>query len=280
MHFISTYSSLKQHFKWQYESLTYFLQSETTSILFMTSLRVVSQLLQLLSLFLPLKIILILTAKHNSYRLLGYINADQVNSWLVLLTIAVVVSYFLSIAAMLLSNVINARTSSRLLEGLRLGKDECDSEEARLRAIFYKLFVGYADIALFIIGFMLLIWLDPFVFAIGIAGVGLELFVTMLILPVDRGLIGFVASAIKRNPVGYIHYLSALNFILVFLSLLIEHLFIGGLNTVTAILSLLIVRRAFRSLGVFTSNAIKLEASSDTEYFSNTLQASKPVNGD
>ncbi len=277
MHSTSLYLALRKHFKWQYETLAFFLQSEAISILLMTLLRVVSQLLQLLSLFLPLKIILILTADQASIRVLGNLDPDKIDSWLVLLTITVVISYFLSIAVKLFSNRINVRISTRLVELLRPVQDEDDFKEGKLRAIFYKLFIGYAEITLFIIGCLLLLWLDPFVSAVVIIGFVLELLLTMLILTADKGIIGFVASAIKRNPVGYIHYLSAFNFILFFLALLLEHVVIGKLDTVIAILSLLLARKIFRSLGVFISNALKLEASSGTEYFSSTMRARESI---
>lgn len=278
MHRTSLYVALRDHLKWQYETLVFFLQVEATAILSMTSLRVLSQILQLLSLFLPLKIILILTADQASYQLLGSIDADKIDLWLVLLTIIVIVSYFLSIAAKLLSNWINVRISSRLIERLRPEQDEDGFKEHRLRAIFYKLFVSYAEMALFIIGFLLLLWLDPFVSVIAVVGFVLELILTMMILPANKGLIGFVASAIKRNPGGYVHYLSAFNFILFFLALLLEHAFIGKLDTIIAILSLLLARKIFRSLGIFNSNALKLELSSDAEYFSDTLRARQLIN--
>ena len=273
----SLYLALSKHFKWQFETLAFFLKSEAISISLMTLLRDASQLLQLLSLFLPLKIILMMTADKASIRVFGSIDSASIDSWVVVLTITAIISYFLSIAVKLFSNRINVRISTRLVEFLRPEKDEDDFKEGRLRAIFYKLFIGYAEIALFIIGFLLLFWLDPFVSVIAIIGFVLELLFTMQILTADKGIIGFAASAIKRNPVGYVHYLSAFNFILFFLSLLLEHVVIGKLDTVIAILSLLLARKIFRSLGVFISNALKLEASSDTEYFSSTLRARESI---
>jgi hypothetical protein len=244
----------------------------------MTSLRVLSQILQLLSLFLPLKIILILTADHATYQLLGSIDADKIDLWLVLLTITVVISYFLSIAVKLFSNQINVRISTRLVEYLRPKQDDDNFKEHRLRATFYKLFIGYAEMAIFIIGLLLLLWVDPFVSVIAVIGFASELILTMLIVPANKGLIGFAASAIKRKPEAYVHYLSAFNFILFFLALLLEHVFIEKLDTVIAILSLLLARKIFRSLGVFISNALKLELSSDTECFSDALRARQLVN--
>ncbi len=280
MHSTSLYLALRKHLEWQHETLAFFFKSEATSISIMTLLRVVSELLQLLSFFLPLKIILILTADQTSLRLLGNIDADKIDSWLMLLTITVVISYFLSIAVKIFSNRINVRISTRLVELLRPKQDEDDFKEGRLRAIFYKLFICYAEIALFVIGCLLLLWLDPFVSAIAIIGFVLELLFTMLILPVNKGLIGFIASAIKRNPAGYVHYLSAFNFILFFLALLFEHAIFGKLDTVIAILSLLLARKVFRSFTIFNSNAIKLELSSNTEYFSNIVRVRQSINCD
>jgi len=273
IHSTSLYFVLKKHLKWQYVTLFFFLRSEATPILFMTSLRVLSQLLQLISLFLPLKIILILTADLTSFPLLGDIGSEKVNSLLVLLTIIVVISYFLSIAVKLFANWINVRISTRLVEQLRPEQDEDDFKENRLRAIFYNLFIGYAELSLFIIGFMLLLWLDPFVSVVVITGFVLEFIFTVLIMPVGGEVVGYVASAIKSNPRGYVQYLTAFNSMLFFLALLIEHAVIGKLDTVIAILSLLLARNIFRSLGTFCANAIKLETSSDTEYFTNTIQA-------
>ena len=238
----------------------------------MALLRVISEILQLLSLFLPLKIILILTSGHATIRLFGEIGTDKIDAWIIFLTVTVIISYFFSIALSFMSNRINTRVSSRLIEALNAKQKNEELKEDKLRSIFYQLFIGYSELVLLIISWFLLFWIDPFVSTVAIIGLVIELSSIVVIMPVESGIAGQIASAIRRNPLGFIHYLSAFNFILFFLALIFEHIYVGELNAVIAILSLLLARKAFRLTRALTSRAVKLESSSDTEYLSGVLR--------
>ncbi len=272
MHHNDLILALTNHYNWQSRALYFFLQSEKASISLMTLFRVTSEILQLLSLFLPLKIILILTAGHTTFRLFGEIDAARINSWIIFLTAAVIISYFLSIALNFLANRINARTSTRLIESLNAKQDNDELKEEKLRSIFYQLFIGYSELVLLIISWLLLFWIDPFVSTVATIGLATELLLAAVIMRTESGITGLIASAIKRNPSGFIHYLFALNFILFFLALIFEHVYIGNLNAVIAIFSLLLARKFFQLARSFASRTLKLELSSDTEYLSDALR--------
>jgi type III secretory pathway component EscV len=108
--------------------------------------------------------------------------------------------------------------------------------------------------------------------AVTVFGLAIEFLFTTQIIKAESGILGLTAAAIKRNPSSFIHYLSALNFIIFFLALLFEHIYIEELDTVAAIFSILLARKIFRLLRSFSSRAVKLESASNTEYLSTALQ--------
>ena len=72
------------------------------------------------------------------------------------------------------------------------------------------------------------------------------------------GFLGWIRDGMGRNVKAYIQYLSAANFLALFLLIIADFFIQGGLNVYTAILTMILGRLTFSSLAKFVRRMLAL----------------------
>lgn len=87
----------------------------------------------------------------------------------------------------------------------------------------------------------------------------IQFLITDTIFKFDKGVPGWIKKKIQREPSDYLKYLGSMNFFIVFMYLLVSYLLTGEIDPSNAILTLLLTRKIFKTIGQFASQAVKLE---------------------
>ena len=99
-----------------------------------------------------------------------------------------------------------------------------------------------------------------------IAIITAELFLTGFILNSSFvGLLGWIRGGIVRNVNTYIQYLSAINFLSLFILIIIDYFAQGELNVYVAVLTMILGRQTFNSLSRFAKKMLLLDSNDEDE---------------
>lgn len=247
------------HLAWQWRLFRHLLRQVGTTTIFAAACRAIAQFAQLFALFIPLKIMLIL-GSGTLPSFLQSSTAQVSREFLVVgLTLLTIVLYGAAIVLELVSNRLIGLGGSRLAQSLAANDHLMNEPRKQIREIFGTACRGYANWLVFSAGALGMLLISPLVFVAMSLVIGLELLLTnRLCAARGRGL-AWVARAIARNPAEYLKYLASVNFLAVFALLLLEYAILGELNSVIAILTLLLARRMFHAIGQFGVLAVQLE---------------------
>ena len=258
---ITPWSAVKAHFAWQYQLLNYFLSHQAKTMLAATASRIAAQFSQLFSLFFPLKIILVLGSNTVPVFLQGSMTMETRGMWIAGLAIATLILYVAAVALDLISNRLARRGGSQLARLPTASKAVPKSQRKHIKELFGIVCHGYANMAVFVVGAVGLLLLSPIIFlAMGII-MAMQLLIINGVCAIRGGWLGRLGAAIIRAPANYLRYLAAINFLCVFVLLMVEYLLSGKIEPVTALLTLLLARKMFQSLGQFAALAVRLEQS-------------------
>ncbi|UCV18274.1 hypothetical protein [Ferribacterium limneticum] len=247
------------HLAWQWRLFRYFLRHVGSMTIVAGLCRAISQFSQLFALFIPLKIMLILGS--GSLPTLMQLSPAKVSrgAWVIGLSIATIVLYVAAIGFELASNRIVGRGGTRLAQSLTESEHLSSEQRRQIREVFGTACRCYANGLVFAAGFIGLLLISPVVFALMMLILALQALMTNRLCAARGAGLAWLARAIARNPAEYLKYLASMNFLVVFGLLLLEYVIAGGLNSVVAILTLLLARRMFQSIGQFGVQAVQLE---------------------
>jgi hypothetical protein len=260
-------SILLSHFIWQFHLLRYFLSQDKVALIVTTGLRVFSQFAQLFSLFIPLKIILILSNNALPSFAQDSMKFLSIDAWVAILTFATVILYVLSIMSDLTANHIVGQAGKKLTQSTNI----LDGNQKRTVEILTTAYNSYANYVVIVFGITGMLILNPIIFLCILLVIIGQLVITDLISGCENGAIGWVKRRVEAKPAEYINYLSAADFILVFISLLIGYRITGSIDTLIAILTLLLARKMFQSITQLARQLVKLRKRSFEKLFSTVV---------
>jgi hypothetical protein len=251
--------AVRAHFAWMATLTRLLLRCARRDTVMATIARAASQFAQLFSFFIPLKIIILMGSKHVPTYFQGIMKPENLNAWIVGMSVVTLILYVASILFNILSNRMERKASSLLLQHMEAGIAMQKTERQLVRRIVVLLCRTYVSIAIFSLCALALLVIKP---AMLLALVGIMLlqfgFTAWLLRRGDEASASWLVRAIGRNPAGYLKTLAAMNFLLVFVLLLLEYWITGKTNVLTAILALLLGRRLFQAAERYATRMLLL----------------------
>ncbi|MCS3904386.1 hypothetical protein J2T55_002422 [Methylohalomonas lacus] len=216
-----------------------------------------AQFCQMLALFLPLKVIIMLGSEGVPRYFQSFMSEASRDSWILGLVAATVIVYALSIVLNLVANRFIVRVGHRILAIYsQPGEKQKNKSIRQIHALTCR---SHANLMMFILGAIVMLALNPLIMLIATLFVVVQVLVTEAILESQRGgLAAWLRQGIRKKYTLYLQYLAAANFLFVFFLLVADYMLLEGQNIIIAILTLLMARRAFQSLGAYINGSIKL----------------------
>ncbi len=259
MAYFSLLSATKKHFNWQLKLLRYSLQYEAKTTILATLFQVFARFSQLFSFFLPLKIILILSSNSPASFLPGSnIQIDQ-DVLLIGLTITTAILLILAVLFELYAKRMTYFRYKQLSQLIEKSNKASKNMQKSIGKVLEISAQGYVNIIFFTLCIIGILIVNPAIFIIVILILLIQFLITDTIFKFDKGVPGWFKRKIQREPSNYLEYLGSMNFFIVFMYLLVSYLLTGEIDSSNAILTLLLTRRIFKSIGQFASQIVKLE---------------------
>jgi hypothetical protein len=251
------------HLAWQFESFRRMFVNVPLQTALGIGAQVLSRFTQIFAFFLPLKVIIMLSSDHVSGKFQSFITAENRNLWLIGFSIATFVLYAMTVFLTTVGN----RTITKGVDQLLRGKNQTNKEEKKkLRRSYSMYCYSAADAAVFSLGALGLAFVNPLVLIGMMLVVLIEIMVTGVILNSKiGGFLGWVREGVGRNVKAYIQYLSAANFLALFLLIVSDYFLRGGINVYVAILTMILGRQTFNSLAKFVKRILAIGGDDEDE---------------
>ena len=244
------------HLSWQFRTFRGMLVRVPFPTVLGIGAQVLARFAQLAAFFLPLKVLIMLSSHHVSRAFTGVITSDSLNSWIIGFSIATLVLYATSVFLTTVGNrTITNGVDALLQPSANLSKDE----KRKLRRLYSMYCYAASDAIIFLLGALIIAFINPLVLIGMILVVVGEIIITGIIInSTVGGFLGWIRDGIGRNVKAYIQYLSAANFLALFLLIIADFFIQGGLNVYTAILTMILGRLTFSSLAKFVRRMLAL----------------------
>lgn len=219
--------------------------------------QIVAQFSQMLALFLPLKVIILLGSDGVPRYFQSFMTEASRDGWIIGLVIATVVVYALSVMLTLFAN----RTITQIGQRLQAIYSEAGDKQKNksIRHIHSTSCHSHASLAIFLLGLLVMLMLNPVIMLAALLFVIIQTVVTESILESQRsGLAAWLRQGIRKKYSMYLQYLSAASFMLVFFLLVADYMLLDGQSIIIAILTLLMARRTFQSLSNYIKGSIRI----------------------
>jgi hypothetical protein len=251
------------HLSWQVRSFKDMLVRVPFATAAGTAALVGSRFAQLFAFFLPLKVLIMLSSDRVPRAFHSLITAENRHFWLVVFSVATLALYALSVFLRTMAN----RTITVGIDQLLRSQTNLPKREKRQFRRQYTVYChAGSDAMVFLLGAIGIAFLNPLVLLGMIVVLTMELLVTGWLLESSfSGFLGWVREGIKRNVNSYIQYLSAVNFLALFVLIIIDYFVQGGLSIYIAVLTMILGRQAFNSLTKFVKRMLSLDVGDDDE---------------
>lgn len=219
---------------------------------------VVARFARVIAFFIPLKVIILLGSDGIPRYFRFFITEETVEIWVGALSIGVFVLYAASIGLVTVYNRL-IQTSAVALAPPLEGHARAKAVRNRRKPLS-GVCESVSDLSIVVLGSLVLISLDWLMW------LALAAVVTLQITAADRVLNGASASRpvvwlrkrLHQDSRRFLEYAEAMNYLVVFLFLLLDFVLFDGKNIIVAILILLMGRRVFQSLQGFAKRAIQM----------------------
>jgi hypothetical protein len=248
---------------WHFRTFKDMLSSVPVATVAGSGAIVISRFAQLFAFFLPLKVLIMLSSEKVPGLFKHLISAENRQLWLVIFSLATLILYALSVFFATFANRTITRGVNQLLQPQgNLPKEQ----KKRLRLIYNRHCQASAHAAVFLLGAIGIALINPVVLIGMLFVVAVELWLTGFILgTLASGFIGWIRNGIVRNTNAYIGYLSAVNFLSLFVLLIMDYFIHGNLNVYVAVLTMILGRLTFASLTKFVKSMLFLRNNNDDE---------------
>lgn len=211
---------------------------------------------RVIAFFIPLKVIILLGSDGIPRYFRFFVTEESVEIWVATLSVAVFVLYVGSIALVTVANRTVQRGALALCQPA--GEKRKQRPVPRCRKHLGDLCDGTADLVIVTTGALVLLLLDWALFLALIGVVTLQIAATDRLLRQSAGLWGWLKTRIESDVKRFLQYAEAMNYLVVFLFLLIDYVLFDGKNLLVAILILLMGRRIFQSLQGFAATSLRM----------------------
>ena len=244
------------HLAWQFRNFRGMLSAVPLLTVAGTSCFVFARFAQLFAFFLPLKVLILLSSDRIPHAFSGIISAENRSIWLVVFSIATFVLY----AAAIFFETLGNRTITRAIDGTLRAQGKLPQRERKKLRRRYTIYCrANGDAAVFVLGATILAFINPLVLIGILLVLILEFLITGWLYNNEYGgFLGWVGGGIERNVNSYIQYLSAFNFLSLFLLIVADYFISGGLNVYIAILTMILGRQSLNSLARFVKKMLAL----------------------
>ena len=204
-----------------------------------------------------------LSSHHVSRAFDGVITSDSLNNWIVGFSIATFVLYATSV---FLTTVGNRTITSGVDALLQPSANLSREEKRKLRRLYSMYCYAASDAVIFLLGALVIAFVNPLVLIGMIFVVVVEtIFTGIVINSTVGGFLEWIRGGIGRNVKAYTQYLSAANFLALFVLIIADYFIQGELNVYTAILTMILGRQTFNSLAKFVKKMLALGADDDED---------------
>jgi hypothetical protein len=243
---------------WLRAVLGVFLRTHPVLMPALVAVRVIAHVTQLLAFFIPLKVLLLVATPGVPLYFQTFIEPQHRTGWIVALSTGAVATYLLTVVLDKLSEHWSEIGSRDLLRKSSQLAVIGNQREAAKR--YYSSFSGLAaNLVLVVSMFSVGLWLYPALFAFLAGFMVLQVVASWAALrsvdPIEPKWFG---GYIVRSAKSYFGYLETLNFLAVFLFLIVDFLVFDGVNLLIAILSFLMARRLLSSARALAAEAVTL----------------------
>ncbi|TQE99146.1 MAG: hypothetical protein FKY71_10135 [Spiribacter salinus] len=212
----------------------------------------------LLAFLLPLKVILLVASDGVSRWFEPFVGPEGKDSLVIALTVAAIVSFFLSIALDALTDRLSASASHTLLQGSNelavVGNQGTTAQN------IYSQFSDTAAGTLFVLaGLSVIAWVNPLLLGALLGLSAAEFLFTALVIartnPINPGPI---ARLLTQDLRDYLNIFSSINFLAAFGILLYPFVWGGGGQVLAALVSIVVLRRILGVSAEVIQNAVKM----------------------
>lgn len=226
---------------------------------------VIAEFAQMLSFFLPLKILILLGTEGVPRYFRAFMTESSRDLWIVVLCALTVAFSVLSILLRFASKRVSNSGASQLLHCQTEDRNERRSILRRAQRAFSQICRSYADLSIAVLGLGVILLIYP---EIGCVVIGLFLIEFMwthyVLSATGSRIVEWLRVRISRNYPMYLKYLSTLNFLALFFLLVAAYMLSENQEIVPAILALLLGRRSFPALTRYIKAAVSQTRRTDT----------------
>lgn len=250
--------NLRSHMQLQWQLLQLLMRRAPGITLLNTLARTVAQFAQLLALFLPIKVIILMGSESVPSYFSGYIRAETRDTWIIGLSLLAGMLYVMSIGLMALARHQAAHAADQLTGMIHPAGGRLHNPFQHAYAMACRV---YANFLIIVVGLLALTVVDLRFFAAVAGLLVVEFLLTLRLLKCTARGMAKLGALIRRSPDAYLRTLGNLNFLIVFAMLLAQYATVGKISVLPAILGLLLARRIFQSAAGLTQRALALERS-------------------
>ncbi|MEA5446310.1 hypothetical protein VCB98_10810 [Gammaproteobacteria bacterium AB-CW1] len=252
------FSKIFEYFSWLFAVMGVFSANRPVLTPVLVVAMAVANITRILAFFIPLKVLLLIATPGVPRYFRFFVDPELRNEWAIGLSIAAVVCYLLTLLLDRLSERWSELGSRDLLSKVNQLSVIAD-QKARARQYYSSFCSSQASLLLVLLLFAVGVLIHPWLFAFLSGFLALQLLISWAALrrvePRDpKGFGGYIL----RNLSSYLGYLFAINFLAVFVFLVLDFLLFDGINVLIAILSFLISRQILGALSSMATTGYSL----------------------
>lgn len=204
-----------------------------------------AQILELISLFIPLKVIIILGSNAVPAFISHYFKIYSVDTLIVFLVCITAITYFLSLAFSLTGLKLRASTLKKVTPTIKSAQHKISDAVIQRTFIQYTEFIANSLLVIFTA--LLVSLLTPFMFVGIIIMVIFEFLILQAVSSIQQTYCKYLFSVLKNYAREFSQYLVAINFSLVMIIIIFQYLSHIPIKTLPTILAFMMARKMFSS---------------------------------
>lgn len=250
-------AQIRMFVPWHWGVLRDLVAHAGRSVLWAIACKAGAQFAQMLALFLPLKILILLGSDGVPKYFRAFMTGDLVGFWVAGLTIATISLYAISVVLIAMSRRgIGRGTDALFVPSKREGTDP-RNERRQFHRTVERLYDSYADAAIAAVAWLGILILHPVVACAIALTLALQCAGTQWILNhPGTQTVAWLRRRIRGGAHEYIRSMGDIGFLAVFGFLLIDYFVRGELNVIFAVLTLLLGRRMYPAVARYVQKAL------------------------
>jgi|AntDeeMinimDraft_5_1070356.scaffolds.fasta_scaffold23781_1 hypothetical protein len=251
-------SEIRAFVPWHWSVLRGLVRHAGTPVLWSIACQAGAQFAQILALFLPLKILILLGSDGVPTYFRPFMTESSMSLWIAALTLATVALYGLSVVLVAIAKrCIGHGTTAIFVPSEAEGGDP-RNDRRQLHRLVDRLSDSYADVAIAGVAWLGILVLNPAVAAGCALILMLQCGLTQWVLNHPGAVTTKLRKRIRAHTHEYVRSMGDIGFLAVFILLVIDFSVSGELNVISAVLTLLLGRRMYPALARYVQKAMSL----------------------